>query len=376
MAFEQPDTDQWYEELLLPLLRRRGWIAVRIDRVEHNDNIDTRILAEIEKADLVVADLTYARPSVYFEAGYAARSIPVVYTCRADHLSPSADAPPHLRVHFDLTMKNIVRWRSASETGFSDRMGRRLDYVAKPVLSFKQEQMALRQEEADFVCMSLEGQLVAYAGAIQRAAKKAHFVIADANSLDHVESLMSPHATVGRKITGRTLRAIQCGVVDSLTKTAITRLWRLILHPAFDVASPRPQQLSLINDLVLLVTRNAVPLNRLKAALPQLSVVDATDRHLRATTALEIPPRRLPNFGYVYHAQYHQGFIGRTKSQPYEDVSLYRETDKTLYSRRKGLTVPVRKVSRTIDIVALEGGKSIRETEIRIEKVFGSVFAE
>jgi hypothetical protein len=31
------------------------------------------------------ADLRYARPSVYFEAGYAERSVPVIYTVRRDH---------------------------------------------------------------------------------------------------------------------------------------------------------------------------------------------------------------------------------------------------------------------------------------------------
>ena len=70
MAFGQKDTDAIFRALrktLGPL----GVNAQRVDRIEHNDNIDTRIISEIEAADLVIADLTYARPSVYFEAGYA-----------------------------------------------------------------------------------------------------------------------------------------------------------------------------------------------------------------------------------------------------------------------------------------------------------------
>jgi nucleoside 2-deoxyribosyltransferase len=74
MAFGQKDTDAIFRALrktLGPL----GVNAQRVDRIEHNDNIDTRIISEIEAADLVIADLTYARPSVYFEAGYAQRAI-------------------------------------------------------------------------------------------------------------------------------------------------------------------------------------------------------------------------------------------------------------------------------------------------------------
>jgi hypothetical protein len=64
MAFGQKDTDAIFRALrktLGPL----GVNAQRVDRIEHNDNIDTRTISEIEAADLVTADLTYARPSVY-----------------------------------------------------------------------------------------------------------------------------------------------------------------------------------------------------------------------------------------------------------------------------------------------------------------------
>src|SRR5215472_9716952 len=54
-------------------------------RLEHNDDIDKRIMKEIKACDFAIADLTYARPSVYFEAGFAQRSVPV--TSRKDHRS-------------------------------------------------------------------------------------------------------------------------------------------------------------------------------------------------------------------------------------------------------------------------------------------------
>jgi hypothetical protein len=78
MAFGQKDTDAIFK-ILRKTLGPLGINAQRVDRIEHNDSIDTKIISEIEAADLVIADLTYARPSVYFEAGYAQRAIPVIF---------------------------------------------------------------------------------------------------------------------------------------------------------------------------------------------------------------------------------------------------------------------------------------------------------
>src|SRR5262245_34534965 len=90
MAIGQGDTDKMFFRVRT-YLRSIGIDARRVDQVEHNNNIDGQILKELDACDLVWADLTYARPSVYFEAGYAERRpVPVVYTCRRDHLSPHA----------------------------------------------------------------------------------------------------------------------------------------------------------------------------------------------------------------------------------------------------------------------------------------------
>jgi nucleoside 2-deoxyribosyltransferase len=51
--------------------KRCGVQAERVDDVASNERITDRILESIRKAEFVIADLTNAKPNVYFEAGYA-----------------------------------------------------------------------------------------------------------------------------------------------------------------------------------------------------------------------------------------------------------------------------------------------------------------
>lgn len=124
MAFGWDDTDAFYEKQILPVLKRNGVKPIIINRHQSNDDLNFQIFEQLDKADFCIADLTYTRPSVYFEAGYAQRTIPVVYTVRKDHLGKGQ--PDDLRVHFDLQMKPIVVWSSPSDTTFSSRLEKRL----------------------------------------------------------------------------------------------------------------------------------------------------------------------------------------------------------------------------------------------------------
>ena len=48
-----------------------GVHAERVDEVQSNHRITDRILESLEKAQFVIVDLTYAKPNVFYEAGYA-----------------------------------------------------------------------------------------------------------------------------------------------------------------------------------------------------------------------------------------------------------------------------------------------------------------
>ncbi len=79
--------------------------ALKIDLLEHNDPIDTRILVEIRRSRFVVADLTGNRGGVYFEAGYAmSLGIPVIWLCKEG-----------TQVHFDVGQFPRIIWKNEND---------------------------------------------------------------------------------------------------------------------------------------------------------------------------------------------------------------------------------------------------------------------
>jgi nucleoside 2-deoxyribosyltransferase len=81
--------------------------AVRVDAIEHSGKIDDRIVAEIRRSGLLVADFTGDRGGVYFEAGLAqGLGIPVIWTCRDDYTG---------KLHFDTRQYNHIVWKDASD---------------------------------------------------------------------------------------------------------------------------------------------------------------------------------------------------------------------------------------------------------------------
>jgi hypothetical protein len=158
MAFGDPQLDQLYEAAICGVLKKHGVTPIRVDRVEHNQNIDARIIAEIESADFAIADLTFARPSVYYEAGYAERVLRdgVIYTIRRDHLSPRAgDSMGNYRLHFDLQMKNVIDWAEPTDPVFIARLDSRVKHVTGPLVHKSAEDSAERNARAEFGALSV-----------------------------------------------------------------------------------------------------------------------------------------------------------------------------------------------------------------------------
>lgn len=155
-AFGKRDVDRIYLRAIMRASRAAGCEPVRVDKVEHNDDIDDKIYELIESSDLCLADLTYARPSVYYEAGiFHGMKKPVIYTVRSDHFKARDDDPfGNLRVHFDLQMKNIIGWK-AGESAFAARLESRIRDVVAPVIKRREIDAAIATEEQEFSAEAL-----------------------------------------------------------------------------------------------------------------------------------------------------------------------------------------------------------------------------
>ncbi len=81
--------------------------AIRVDKVHHNEKICDRILAEIRKCRIVVADFTHHKGGVYFEAGFAlALNRTVIWTCKKDEIKGA---------HFDTRQYVHLLWENPDD---------------------------------------------------------------------------------------------------------------------------------------------------------------------------------------------------------------------------------------------------------------------
>jgi len=136
-AFGKDDVDEIYQNAILPVLKSMEIKPYRVDQIEHNDDIDDKIIELILKCNICIADLTYSRPSVYYEAGYfKGLGKSVIFIARKDHFSPKTnDIYGNFKIHFDLQMKNIIQWSSTKRVDtFKRKLLLRLKLVSKPLL--------------------------------------------------------------------------------------------------------------------------------------------------------------------------------------------------------------------------------------------------
>ena len=123
--------------------------AIRVDNVEHVNDINDEIIAQIRRSRFMVCDLTGYRGGVYFEAGFAyGLGMPVFYTCRKDwcdedklmddagkiveFLKDSNGRSVQVRkegVHFDLAHRNRIEWEIDKLDEFKVKLENRIKAV-------------------------------------------------------------------------------------------------------------------------------------------------------------------------------------------------------------------------------------------------------
>lgn len=130
-AFSE-DMMVFHSKIFEPLVKEFKLNPILISNEEPTEPIDVEILNQIKQCRFMICDLTYSRPSVYFEAGYAlARGINIIFTCRNDHNSDESNFDANkFKVHFDIRNRKISFWENVEDQKFKTELfGRIKDFL-------------------------------------------------------------------------------------------------------------------------------------------------------------------------------------------------------------------------------------------------------
>lgn len=320
MAFGKNDTDALYDHTIKPILSDLGIVPIRIDRIDFIGNIDEKIISELNKCDIVISDLTYARPSVYFEAGYAESRVPVIYTCRQDHLSKEQTDDPYgnLRVHFDVKMKNIVVWSDIDDEKFAQKLRRRLSKILQPIFTRIKKTKKLEKETERFSNLPIDTRLEKIVGICKRRLRrrgysgpevkstaldkwygkdKKRFSLNGSLHLKQRHSNLSP-GWLGTKIVGEQLYVSSVHVTTSLTKSKLKKLWYdVIRYPVYDLSKAsmlKKKSVTEVKEHWFLCSLKKVPWQRFTEAFSSFQP-DQENKILRRNLSLHVPILELDN---------------------------------------------------------------------------------
>jgi hypothetical protein len=273
MAFGKQDCDTLYDKCIAPALKWFKFEPIRIDRREHRDDLNNYIIRMLKESDIALADLTYSRPSVYYEAGFAERQIPVIYTVRKDHLSRT-QPDDRLWVHFDLEMKKIVPWHDPNDSNFVRRLKGRIAYLAKPIIKQRQKDEVIERDRLRFASLSI-------ASRCQEIYKKFKFMLKSKRywtaSFWDIESrpefwTYSPlrfqtnfNPLIGIKKVNKTCQICAVLVAESLTKKQIETAIRFISGSSL---VKHNEDIIDFEDHFFLCSLRSIPESRLTACFP------------------------------------------------------------------------------------------------------------
>ena len=107
MSFDDA-MDPAYLEGIKPAVEQDcGFVCVNLKHEIHNDDITDRMLAEIRRCQILVADFTQQKHGVYYEAGFAlALGKEVIWCVHKDEMN---------KVHFDTNHRAHITWGTRAE---------------------------------------------------------------------------------------------------------------------------------------------------------------------------------------------------------------------------------------------------------------------
>ena len=258
-AFGKDDVDEIYKNAILPVLKSMEIKPYRVDQIEHNDDIDNKIIELLLKCDICIADLTYARPSVYYEAGYfTGLKKSVIYIARRDHFSPKTeDIYGNFKIHFDLQMKNIIPWSSTSRTDtFEKKLLSRLKLVSKPLIQRIEKEYKQEKDQLDFSKLSQKEKELEIESQLIKFLNKESWI------RNKVKETM--YYKVYTKITNKFKNYIIPFITSSATKEYL-KYRKIGLYALRELENLETQA----NLNILFISIRSVPINRLEDIYPE-----------------------------------------------------------------------------------------------------------
>jgi hypothetical protein len=130
MQIGDAQLDGVFERAIVPALADCGLAAKRVDRHNRGGLLPVEITAFIDESEILIADLTNARPNCYLEVGYAIgvdKLTNLILTAREDHDPQNPlHRPGGPRIHFDLAGYDILFWSPRRIDAFRSELGKRI----------------------------------------------------------------------------------------------------------------------------------------------------------------------------------------------------------------------------------------------------------
>ena len=263
-AFGKDDVDEIYENAVLSVLKSMEIMPYRVDQIEHNDDIDNKIIELILKCDICISDLTYARPSVYYEAGYfTGLGKSVIFIARKDHFSPTAeDLYGNFKIHFDLQMKNIIPWSSTKRVDtFKRKLLSRLKLISKPLLQKIEKEHKQKNAQQEFSRLSQEDKKLTLETQLLKFFKKRHS-IHNVFNLSHDDYDKDVSKFYSNNIN-KSKKYIYSSITMSATKEYL-KYSRIHLSGRFDL-----NRFKQVNQNILIISIRKIPKSRLEDLFPE-----------------------------------------------------------------------------------------------------------
>jgi hypothetical protein len=269
-AFGRSDVDNNYK-IVRSVLKSFNITALRVDKLSFNDKIDQKILSLIKSCDFCIADLTYARPSVYYEAGRVhGMGKEVIFSCRSDHFKGTEDDK---KIHFDLITENVIGWKN-TPTAFEKSLRTRIKQVILPIERAKLAKKKIDEEQQAFARLSVNERIKIIREQLFKSVRKTKYKIvplSEHNSMvlgrriirKDQDELLFGH--VGRSYPSNELRII--GGYGSLGAVR-----------AINDKKPEWKQLKIGNCTFVICSLLGITDNSIQNAFPRYSKIDSLEK--------------------------------------------------------------------------------------------------